>query len=258
MPYSWWKDGTEWADVAIDSLISVVKPVFVPNAQVSALLEYYNKDLIDVYNETDLTSTEKFDLEKSIYEYYAFIDSSEVLTNPDVENFMTTMSTSQWDGYAENEKDNVDNSTFADINAFNILTGDYSTDANNLDLTDEIYKSTYAILNRIDTADIEQLAISHDDPAYGCWVSKNYTVYNYEWKIEKYNYADEATGPKIYKHYYNSFIENDSIRTPVVVLYSQFTVSLILAFYFVSKYPINMFQARLSVKKDKHGKNTLD
>lgn len=93
---------------------------------------------------------------------------------------------------------------------------------------------------------------SLDDPVveYARWADENKTMYNHNWKLIKYNCGK-------YDHYFSKFISVDeygtrNIKTAVVVLYYQQTVSMILAIIFTCKYPINFFQGRVEGKV-KHG-----
>ena len=51
--WGWWKQGMEWADIALDKSIAAIKPIVVPLAQVNALADYYGMTADDLLlNET--------------------------------------------------------------------------------------------------------------------------------------------------------------------------------------------------------------
>ena len=85
------------------------------------------------------------------------------------------------------------------------------------------------------------------DTAYARWVRNNKNLYNTIWKLTKYNHNDGET----YAKYYNKFLvkyENGSIsiKPAVMVLYYLNFLSIVLAVVFVIKYPIGLFQAKIS------------
>ncbi len=85
------------------------------------------------------------------------------------------------------------------------------------------------------------------DTAYARWVRNNSELYNTIWKLTKYNHNNGET----YAKYYNKFLvkyENGevAIKPAVMVLYYLTTLSIILSIIFVIKYPIGLFQAKIS------------
>lgn len=87
---------------------------------------------------------------------------------------------------------------------------------------------------------------------YARWVKRNGKLYNTIWKLNKYNGED-------YNKYFKKFITHDvvdgefvnrHIKTPVVVLYYQQFVSLILSLAFVIKYPISFVTGRYIGRKN--------
>ena len=193
--WSWWKTGMKWADVALDAVISSVKPIFVQVAQVNAFADYYGKDIDDFYQyliDEEYGSEEA--LKKALYEVYCIYGR----------------------GYGEKPE---------------ILDGyEYSIEEKS------------KIDNVINTSGFET--------SYARWVRNNSELYNTIWKLSKYN----ADNGNVYRSYYNKFIVelsdgSRSIEPAVMVLYYQNILSVGLAIFFVIKYPIGLFQAKITYKR---------
>ena len=85
------------------------------------------------------------------------------------------------------------------------------------------------------------------DTAYARWVRNNKDLYNTVWKLTKYNHNNGET----YAKYYNKFLVkyddgSVSIKPAVLVLYYLNFLAIVLAVTFVIKYPIGLFQAKIS------------
>jgi hypothetical protein len=194
--WKWWKVSMKYVDIAIDFVISAVKPILVPVAQINAVADYYGMtmddfvlDIIDMYG----SETEAKD---ALYELYV-IHGRGFGTMP------------------------------------GCLEGYEYSDAEEL----------AEIRSVIDSVGSET--------AYARWVRNNKKLYNINWKLSKYNINNGET----YAKYANKFLENPGtdtvyIKPAAVVLYYQTLLAIILGILFVIKYPINLFQARFSRKKD--------
>lgn len=102
-----------------------------------------------------------------------------------------------------------------------------------------------------DRSKIENI-INNDgfETAYARWVRNNKELYNTIWKLQKYN----IDGGQRYAKYYNKFIVDivdgsRAIEPAVMVLYYQNILSVALAVIFVIKYPIGLFQAKITYKR---------
>lgn len=94
------------------------------------------------------------------------------------------------------------------------------------------------------TGEVDPTLNSEND--YARWLVSHKQLYNTTWKLNKYNEPS-------YEKYYKKFIKETegvrNIKTGAVILYYQQYVSIILAIFFISKYPIGMVQARYAGKK---------
>jgi hypothetical protein len=77
---------------------------------------------------------------------------------------------------------------------------------------------------------------------YEEWIRDHKAVYNNLWKLTKYNNGS-------YNKYLNKFVHIDDdgdrlIKSTAVVLCLSFYISIILAIFFVIRFPINFFQGR--------------
>ena len=93
-------------------------------------------------------------------------------------------------------------------------------------------------------------AEGYDEVTYVRWTDSNKKLANYTWKLYKYNCGS-------YDKFFKKFIQVDStgsrhIKPAVIVLYYQNIVSLIVAGFFVARYPINFFQVRVEDANGSH------
>ena len=192
--WRWWKNGTKWVDVTLDAVISTVKPIFVPIAQVNAIADYYGKNISDFYTELLTEYESEEDLKAALYEVYVIYEK----------------------GYGD------------------------------IPIELEGYEYPAEKLDKINTV-IDDVGI---DTAYARWVRNNGDLYNTIWKLAKYNHNNGET----YEKYYNKFLVtyddgSVAIKPAIMVLYYLTTLSIILAVVFVIKYPIGLFQAKISYHK---------
>lgn len=134
----------------------------------------------------------------------------------------------------------------------NVYFGEYSQmyDSENI----KIYNEDGLISEYTYTGDFVITEETDLEYEYKKWIRNNKQLYNINWKLNKYNCGE-------YDKYFTKFIsESDSgeryINTAVIVLYYQQYVSIIIAIFFVCKYPISLLQSRLegSIFNKKRGK----
>ena len=221
--WSWWNSGMKWADTALDWTISTIKPLVVPIAQVNALAEFYDRDLS--YFVDDILLESKYhneeELSNALFEYF-IVYENETLDDNDFAYFASysddteSLTPEKWEYTGNNEF------------AFAIAAA-----------AEEVGALSFGEYTELDRPVITEAA-------FGQWVRVNKVLYNYTWKIEKYNNP-------CYAGYFEKFVnvtygdngnETRTIKTAIVVLYTTFFVSNILALIFVIKYPINFWQAR--------------
>lgn len=61
----WWAKNMGWADTALDTVIAVGKPIFVPIAQVNALKDYYITDdytIVDIYKKAGIDDAQIYEM----------------------------------------------------------------------------------------------------------------------------------------------------------------------------------------------------
>lgn len=211
----WWKKVGKGPDFVIDCVAATIKPIVVPIAQVNALKQYYKMTINSPKIETNILYNEGNDItaaNDALYELYV------IFPEFGLDNGYHT---------DPNGKE-IPIYTFGDEK---ILIQDYKYDP-----------AKYA-------EKVEEIDKVGVDIVYARWVKEHKALYNNNWKLVKYNYDDN------YKTYYKKFIkevgDTRAIKTSVVVLYYQQFVSIILAIFFVIKYPVNLFQARVESKKNR-------
>lgn len=246
--YKWdgWQNGMGWADSALDFVISVGKPIVAPIAQVNALKEYHGRDISDFLVKEDL---------EDLYESYTF-KTGERLSNEEVmERYVYELLVeycpsliTQNDALSQDEKEAL----------FIEFVAGYESNSEKI-----VSIATQKEIDDLRIENIELLTDTEIDAAYAAyatrtddtgngymkWVKKNGGLYNHIWKLEKYNHSE-------YNIYFSKFIDIDehgtrTIKTPVVVLYYCFTVSIVLGIAFVCAYPIGLIQAKFVGKKEK-------
>jgi len=214
----------KWADVSLDWVLAIGKPLVVPVAQIDNLKEFYGRDLVYFYENEKLLAGTPYrnseELKNAIFEYLTVYKPSS--KTPEL---------------------------LAEFVYGKSYTGD--------NYLAETFISSHDV-NKDGVIDNTEYGSPSDasEAKFGQWVRVNKALYNYTWKIEKYNNP-------IYKKYYDKFIteipvldENgglvDTIRelsSTVTVLYTIFFTSNLLAIIFVIKYPINFWQARITGRK---------
>ena len=85
------------------------------------------------------------------------------------------------------------------------------------------------------------------DTAYARWVRNNSDLYNTIWKLSKYNHNNGETYAKFYNKFLVKYEDGSiTIKPAVMVLYYLNFLAVVLAVAFVIKYPIGLFQAKIS------------
>lgn len=223
----WWSENMGWADVALDSVIAVFKPIFVPIAQVNALKEYYltdNYTVNTVYSYSNVSATDLYEAYVLFSDFtYDYYNRSEAPILDYLE--YGGVKIAEYDYASEAAKS--DNDTFFQVNS----SGEYYYDGTKIG----------------DLAALKEYCA--DESNYINWVKKNDECYNIDWKLHKYN-------SEVYDRYFTKFIhsytqvengvtiEVRSIKSSVVVLYFIQTTSLIVALIFVIKYPVSLLQLK--------------
>ena len=89
---------------------------------------------------------------------------------------------------------------------------------------------------------VEALYNAQSGEAYAQWVDKYPVMYDYMFKIAKYNSVDDQEVP-IYAKYYTKFVGEDRImNSSVVLLYYTILIDLIVSLWIVIQYPIAIKQ----------------
>lgn len=89
---------------------------------------------------------------------------------------------------------------------------------------------------------IESLYNCKTEEDYDQWVDNYKVMYDYMFKIGKYNALD-SEGNYIYGHYYNKFIGEDRVmNSSVVLLYYTILIDIIISIWVVYQYPIAIKQ----------------
>lgn len=230
--WDWWSSHMKWADVALDSTIAVTKPIFAPIAQVNAMKDYYlteNYTINSVYHHGET----EFATDSELYELYVFFtdfsygDAS--ISNEVVSKDGTIISSYQ---YALSQDSNKFFSVSADGTYYrgNTEIGDFS----------------------------DALQYCSDELHFIDWLKEHKTVYNMDWKLQKYN-------QQAYSRYFKKFIhvellkdsagritEVRTIKSSVVTLYYIQLTSMLIALVFTIKYPVSLLQLKYESGRKKH------
>lgn len=115
------------------------------------------------------------------------------------------------------------------------------------EMTIEIYNALSEVGVEMPSFEYYSLTSDASKDAYGAWVREHKSIYNNLWKINKYNNGS-------YDKYLSKFIHIDDdgdrvIKSTAVVLCLTFYISIILAIFFVIKFPINFFQGRYTGRR---------
>lgn len=229
--WEWWSKNMKWADVALDTTIASVKPIFTPIAQINAIKDYYLTDIYDistVYHRSsyDVVSDEK------LYEMYVLFP-----------NFT----------YGDNTANLLKGSNGNLISSF-----DYNSSNSSEKFFKFVDEEYYYENTKIGNYD-DLLNWCSNETNYIRWAKRNKVAYNVDWKLQKYNQEE-------YTKYYKKFIFSETvkdtttgavyevrtIKSSVVALnFIQFT-SIIIALVFVIKYPVSLLQARWEAGRRRH------
>ena len=223
----WWAEHTKWADIALDAVIASVKPIFVPVAQANAIKDYYlteNYDINSVYHRpdgTDLATDAELYEAYVLFNQFTYTDSSELVASDKTSSIF-----------------DLDYST---------LNSDYF-----------VFKEDEYYLNDTKIGSLEDLKeYCSSEYHYIQWLKKHKTVYNIDWKLQKYNnpayekFFRKFIHQSSIKDSSGTFTEIRTIKSSVVALYYIQIVSMILGLIFTIKYPVSLLQLKYEGSRKK-------